>query len=316
MKWLLISLRKGIRNYFGFTQKETNGTILLLALLIILVFAPFFQNFFWSYNQFSNEADRHLQDSLVNLITHTNLEIEPSLPEIELSPFDPNQIGLEDWLKLGLNKKIAERIERYKSKGGKFRRKEDLLRVYDFPQDLYEALEPFIQIEGKQYVAKHKKTYEKKYQAKIYTPDTSKKWTPKEKKQLSKLNLNLADTAQLKRLRGIGEKRALNIIKFREKLGGFAHISQIEEIWGLDSTAIESLKKFAYIESNSWQKIAINTASIVELKKHPYISPKLANVLVNYRLQHGKFNSVEDLKKVKVLESNLLEKLLPYISFD
>lgn len=316
MKLLLVWLRKSIRNYFGFSQKETNGTILLATFLVFLVFAPFLQNIFGVKNNFTSTEDARLQDSLVNLLAQNTSLNEPTLPELELSPFDPNKIGLEDWLRLGLNKKVAERIERYKAKGGKFRKKEDLLRVYDFPQDLYEALEPFVQIEGKQYAAKHKKTYEKKYQAKSYTPDTSKKWTPKEKKQLSKFNLNSADTAQLKRLRGIGEKRALNIIKFREKLGGFAQMSQIEEVWGLDSIAIESLRKFAYIEPNSWQKIAINAASAEELKKHPYISPKLANVLVNYRLQHGKFNSIEDLKKVKILEANVLEKLLPYITFD
>ncbi|MFN3316008.1 MAG: helix-hairpin-helix domain-containing protein, partial [Raineya sp.] len=263
-----------------------------------------------------SQEDTQLQDSLVNLITQISLTEEPTLPELELSPFDPNKISIEDWLKFGLNKKVAERIERYKAKGGKFRKKEDLLRVYDFPQDLYEALEPYIQIEGKTYAPKYKKPYEKKYQAKTYTPDTSKKWEKKEKKQFSKFNLNTADTAQLKRLRGIGEKRALNIIKYREKLGGFAQISQIEEVWGLDSTAIESIKKFAYIEPNSWKKISINTANAEELKKHPYISPKLANVLVNFRLQHGKYQSEADLRKVKALEENILQKLIPYISFE
>ncbi len=316
MKLLLIWLRKGIRNYFGFSQKETNGTILLAVLLVVLVFAPFLQHIFGFKNDFASTQDTRLQDSLVNLLAQNTSLNEPMLPELELSPFDPNKIGLEDWLRLGLNKKVAERIERYKAKGGKFRKKEDLLRVYDFPQDLYEALEPFVQIESKQYASKPKKTYEKKYQAKSYTPDTSKKWTLKEKKQASKFNLNSADTAQLKRLRGIGEKRALNIIKFREKLGGFAQMSQVEEVWGLDSIAIESLKRFTYIEPNSWQKIAINAASANELEKHPYISPKLANVLVNYRLQHGQFNSEEDLKKVKILEANVLAKLLPYITFD
>lgn len=307
---------KLIRNYFGFSQKETKGTVLLSLLLIILAFIPFLRNAFHHKNASSQTADNFLQDSLVNMLAKTSLQNEPAFPDLEIYPFDPNKINKEDWLKFGLNTKVAERIERYKSKGGKFRKKEDLLRVYDFPQDLYEALEPYIQIEGKIYTPKNKKTYEKKHQAKTYPPDTSKKWEKKEKKQLSKFNLNTADTAQLKRLRGIGEKRALNIIKYREKLGGFAQIKQIEEVWGLDSIAIESIKKFAYIEPNSWQKISINTANADEFKKHPYISPKLANILVNYRLQHGKYQSEADLRKVKALEESILQKLMPYLIFE
>lgn len=313
---MLVRFQKIIRNYFGFSQKETKGTVLLSVLLLFLIFTPFFQNVFYSNRAISNKLDAQVQDSLANLIDKLSLQNEPSLPDLELHPFDPNKISKADWLNFGLNKKVAERIERYQAKGGKFRKKEDLLRVYDFPQDLYETLDPYIQIEVRQQASKYPKKTEKKYQSKSYQPDTTKKWTPKGKKQFAKLNLNTADTAQLKTLRGIGEKRALNIIKYREKLGGFAQMNQIEEVWGLDSTSIESIRRFTYIEPGSWKKIAINLANEEELKKHPYISPKLAKILVNYRLQHGKYHSEENLRKIKVLEEVTLQKLLPYLSFD
>ncbi|GAB4126457.1 MAG: helix-hairpin-helix domain-containing protein [Raineya sp.] len=312
---MLSWFQKVIRNYFGFSQKETKGTVALSFLLLILVFVPFLQTTFYSTVPLQT-SDIYLQDSLAAFISANLSTKEPALPDLEFYPFDPNKISKEDWLKLGLKEKVAERIENYKSKGGKFRRKEDLLRVYDFPQDLYEALEPYIQIENKQYTYKYKKPYENKYQAKTDTPKSSKKWIKKEKKEISKFDLNTADTAQLKRLRGIGEKRALNIIKYREKLGGFAQINQVEEIWGLDSVAIKSLKSFTYITPNSWRKITINTANIDDLKTHPYIGYKIANILINYRLQHGKYNSEADLRKVKALEETLLQKILPYLSFE
>jgi len=313
---MLERFRRLIRDYFGFSQKETNGTIVLSFLLFVLIFAPFLQSFFYKEIT-ANVSDARLQDSLVSLLSRVSAEAEPPPPELDLSPFDPNKISTEKWLQFGLSKKVAQRIERYLAKGGKFRKKEDLLRVYDFPQDLYEVLEPYIQIESQQYARKEKKPYKqpKKYENKENL-DTSRKFAQKEKKQFKKFDLNTADTAQLKTLRGIGEKRALNIIKYREKLGGFAQISQIEEVWGLDSIAIESVKKFTYITPNSWKKIAINQAGEEELKKHLYIGYKLAKVLVNYRLQHGKFTSEADLRKVKALDENTLQKLLPYVSFE
>ncbi|MCS6795075.1 MAG: helix-hairpin-helix domain-containing protein [Raineya sp.] len=315
--------QKIIRDFFGFTQKETNGTIILFALLLILLFLPFLQTWFLGKNIQQVSTNTPL-DTLIAHLEGLSNETEPVLPEIELSPFDPNKISKEEWLKLGLNEKVAQRIENYRRKGGKFRKKEDLLRVYDFPEDLYQTLEPFIVIEGnvgqkkpknqnfKKYAQKESKDFEHTFVRK----DTTNKPLKDFQQKISKFDLNKADTAQLKKLRGIGEKRAMNIIKYREKLGGFANLEQIHEVWGLDSLAISSLKKYAYISANSWKKIAINTATVEDMKNHPYIGFRLANTIVNYRLQHGKFQNEADFAKIKAIDETTLQKLKPYLLFD
>lgn len=320
---MLPYLQKVIRNAFGFSQKETNGTILLFAIIGLLLFLPFMQTLLMK-GKFENSANKIFQDSLVVYLENLQAENEPVLPEIELSPFDPNKISKEEWLKLGLNEKVAQRIENYRKKGGKFRKKEDLLRVYDFPDDLYQTLEPFIAIENVNWQKKSSKKSFRQYTRENKQGDSERKFTYKDTNQnrkdfqqkTSKFDLNQADTARLKKLRGIGEKRAMNIIKYREKLGGFASMEQISEVWGLDSVSISSLKKYAYISPNSWKKIAINTASTEDLKNHPYIGFRLANTIVNYRLQHGKFKDEADFAKIKAIDETILQKLKPYLLFD
>lgn len=318
-------LQKIIRNYFGFSQREVNGTIVLFVILAILIALPLLESYFL-VNPTHTFTDKAYQDSIVAYLESLHTETEPPLPEIELAPFDPNQLTKDEWIRLGVPEKVAQRIENYHKKGGRFRKKEDLLRIYDFPEDLYHMLEPFIVVETKilqrrfstkpSYTYKHSsKDDTQKHKKPKPNEDTSRK-QKKYQAKLNKFDLNQADTSQLKTLRGIGEKRALTIIKYRERLGGFASIEQIEEIWGLDSTAVANLKKYTYITPNSWKKIAINSANLEELKKHPYIGARLASVIINYRLQHGPFKSENDLTKIKTLDENTLRKFKPYIVFD
>jgi DNA uptake protein ComE-like DNA-binding protein len=316
---MLASIQRIIRNYFGFSQKETNGVIVLFMVMLASVIVP------WVYstmpaNKLTSQDDVQQQEGLVAAIEKVSLTESTPLPDANFYPFDPNKITKAEWIAFGLNEKVANRIENYLKKGGKFRKKEDVRHIYDFPEDLYEAIESFIVIENtpKKHSPKQSPRYRKsREEVSNWKKDTTKRsQAPKDCSKSRAFDINLADTAQLKKLRGIGEKRALSIIRFREKLGGFASMQQIEEIFGLDSVSIASLKKCTFITPNSWKKIAINTATEEALKQHPYIGYRLASVIVKYRLQHGKYKSEEDLAKIRILENEKLQKLRPYIVYD
>ncbi|GLU51780.1 competence protein ComEA [Dyadobacter frigoris] len=234
----------------------------------------------------------------------------PSKP-VRFFPFDPNTASVDQLEELGIPAFIAKRIDKYRSKGGKFRKKEDLLNIYDFPSDVYQKLESYIKLP--ETGSAYPKT---KYPEKAYANNSF----PKEVKAYNKpvivpFDINTTDTTQLIKLKGIGSKLSLRILKFRDALGGFHSTSQFSEIFGLDSLALTEMNKYAKIQSPV-KKININTATVEELGQHSYLrNKKINSVIVNYRTQHGAFQSVEDLKKVRVLDEKVIEKIGPYLVF-
>lgn len=131
------------------------------------------------------------------------------------------------------------------------------------------------------------------------------------------IDINLADSAALERLPAIGEKLSSRIIRYRDRLGGFTHLEQLEEVYGLQDSTLAILLPFLYISPSFVpQKIYINRTALAELARHPYVGYSLAKMVLAYRLQHGKLGSVEMLKTAVMGEADKIKKFIPYCSFE
>ena len=325
-----------VRDYFGFSHKETRGFIVLIFLTLLCLLIPFVYRFLSNRKPVDTSvADQHKLDSLVALM-QTEEAKQPQFgdqsdkdkttaerfSEPKLFKFDPNTVSVAGWQQLGLPRWLAERIEKYRSKGGQFRKKEDLLRIYDFPPDLYEQLEPYITL--KEAVHSDGFATNKPYSAnEPYTSNNRPAFTERSepyptersaKSALQPFDINTADTSQLIALKGIGATLAGRIVKFRDALGGFVSTDQFRDIYGLDSLAREELQKFGKIRS-AIRKIPVNTASAEELDRHPFLSRRQAQIIVNYREQHGAYTSAESLKPIRILDAKTIEKIAPYLDF-
>jgi len=124
----------------------------------------------------------------------------------------------------------------------------------------------------------------------------------------------MADTTAFISLPGIGSKLAARIINFRDKLGGFYSVEQVKETFGLPDSTYQKIKQYLNLENPSVKKININTATVDELKAHPYIKYILANPIVAYRNEHGLFSKIEDVKKVMVVTEEVYSRIAPYLS--
>jgi len=65
----------------------------------------------------------------------------------------------------------------------------------------------------------------------------------------SPLDINTADTTAFIALPGLGSKLALRIVSFREKLGGFSHVAQIKEVYGLRDSVYQKLLPYLRCDS-------------------------------------------------------------------
>ena len=61
------------------------------------------------------------------------------------------------------------------------------------------------------------------------------------------ININTADIYDLQRLPGIGEKRASNIISWREEHGPFQSVDQLDEVSGIGPGILDSLSEYACV---------------------------------------------------------------------
>lgn len=326
-----------IRDYFGFSHKESRGFAVLLFLTVLCLLIPFIYRFLADRNPVdTSAADQRKLDSLVALMrtdearqpryadnTDSRKTTTERFSEPKLFAFDPNTVSVAGWQQLGLPRWMAERIEKYRSKGGQFRRKEDLLRIYDFPPDLYDQLEPYITLKDAQPASRFSPDRYGPTKPYASAPYPNTPYAPRDrpaypdrpaKPVLQPFDINTADTAQLIALKGIGSTLAARIVKYRDGLGGFVAPGQFREIYGLDSLALAELEKFGQIRS-AVRKISVNTASADELDRHPFLSRRQAQLIVSYREQHGAYTSPESLKPIRILDARTIEKITPYLEF-
>lgn len=224
---------------------------------------------------------------------------------IRMQVFDPNTVDSITLLHLGFKPWQAKNMLKYRAKGGKYRKKEDLKKLYGMTDSMYLALTPYIYIKDSIVVDS----------ARIDSVhmDSLPKWKSPKKDTI--LNLRTADTTELKLIRGIGSYRAKMIVRYREQLGGYARVEQIMEARGMDKVIADSILPHFYIDSVVVNKIPINHIRPEVLQRHPYLNFEQAKAIYEYRRKHIRIKSAEELKKIKGLSPTDIEKILIYLDF-
>ncbi len=126
------------------------------------------------------------------------------------------------------------------------------------------------------------------------------------------LDLNMADSTELVRLPGIGTATAMKIIRYRERLGGYTEITQLAEIDGLPDSL---MKWFIITDTIPVSRIAVNKATLAELRRHPYIDFYQARAIVEFRNERGIIKSPEQLSFMEEFTAQDLIRLKPYLDF-
>ena len=278
----------------GFSRSQSNGFLILLPLLFGILFSQPISRAFLKNRVSASASDIRKLDSLVALWPVS----DSTRCSKKLFPFDPNAALTEELSDLGFASHVCRRIVNYRSKGGRFRIKKDLLKIHGVDSGHYLTLVPFIQLP----------------EAMPANNGQSKARNSLKPPLQIRFDLNNADTIQLQSIHGIGQRLALRIWKYRDALGGFMSQNQLYEVYKLDSIVVNRLINKTFIEKGfEPRRLNINTANQNELAAHPYLSHKMAGVIVAYRFQHGKFTSLEDLRNLPGFDSVTLTKLNPYL---
>ena len=180
-------------------------------------------------------------------------------PVIRLQPFDPNTADSTLLVTVGLKPWMARNLIRYRNAGKVFRRPEDLQRLYGMNDSLYSTLLPFIQIDTAMFASS--------FGIGSIISDTDTvitAYTPRIKRDTI-LDLNTADTTEFMLLRGVGRFTAMQIIRYRQALGGYYSTSQLYEISEIANDRIDSLLPHLYADTSLITPIDVNRASVKQL---------------------------------------------------
>lgn len=310
-----------LRSYFGFSQRETNGFLILLLITVLAAAAPFLFDKISQPDAYSPLADQAALDSLAayldtaspapRYVVKEKLGL-PAATTNRLQQFNPNTATQEALMNLGISRYAAGNIIKYRQKAGGFRYKEQLRRIYGLPETLYYQLYPYIELPSQ---TASQKNFNKPELANTRTYPNQSEYKTRNNFKLQPFDLNTADTTQLKKIRGIGTKLSARIVNFRNKLGGFAHKGQLAEVYGLSPEVVDSIHKYTFIQPDfAPQPLALNSASLEELRGHPYVGFNLARLIIAYRTQHGGFRNPEEIKNIKLVNEEIYQKLKPYLS--
>ena len=211
--------------------------------------------------------------------------------KIEYRPFRIDTASAEYLHRLGFSVRQAELVVRSRDMIGGYRNMAEFEECYAVDSAMATRLQPYIIFEQR---------------------DTT---TPQREELKLPIDINSADSATLVRLRGIGPKSAMHIIRYRELLGGYYSKSQISELEVVTEENFHKILPEIWCDSAKIKKIFINFARSKELEVHPYVSNQMLRRIVNYRELKGGWSTIEEMIESKILSDEEAAKIAPYLDF-
>jgi len=296
------------KDFFYYTKSERRVILLLLAIALLLLGI-------WAVMEYLRPVEvpvtlsesEEIDSFLANLEEQEKIR-KSHTPKNEISavlqPFDPNTADSVLLRQLGLPVYIVRNILKYRAKGGVFRSPESFSRIYGLKEEVYQKLKPYITIAPLVSVS-HVRT-DTFRQLKDTIP-----YVPKYEEGTI-VDLNKADTSILKRIPGIGSTLARMIVVYRQRLGGFYDVVQLQEV---PHVGVE-LNKWFVVTPAGLHKIQVNSASLDKLRSHPYMDFYKAKAIMEYRRKRGKIKGLSQLSMFEEFTEKDLKRLSPYLTFE
>lgn len=131
-----------------------------------------------------------------------------------------------------------------------------------------------------------------------------------------RLDPNTAPAEQLDRLPGIGPAIAERIVERRREVGRFRSLEDLRTVPGVGPAALDRIAPYVTLgrgpvgaSPSTGAQIDLNRAEAAELDELPGIGPSIAERIVTYREEHGRFREWQDLENVSGIGPRLRERL-------
>lgn len=265
--------------YFIFSEKERKGIIVLGVILTLSIVFTL-------------------------LLPHKNGIVGKALPlaspTLHLFTFDPNTIDSANAIHLGIPIKQVNTLMHYREKGGRFYKKEDILKLYGLDPVIAHQLIPFIELtssesksgsyknrdNGNNFKSNHDyaHTYkmnhykEKKYGPWLKMKNGSVSWT---------IDINEAGANEWHDKTKLPMNIVHQIINFKNHLGGFTHPLQLKKVYGLADTAFQNLRPHLVVQKNFKPLLNSSTMNFAQWKSLGIFEDQQVFEILKMRKQQG-----------------------------
>ncbi len=265
---------------FGFRFSRTQKAVLFFLTLLLCTQSVVF--FFVKTNE---NASGFFEDKVLQAKWDASMAVNNKI----IYPFNPNYISSYKAYQLELTPKQYEAILAWRKKGFFFQNLEEFRAITSVSNDWTDTYAPF------------------------FKWPKNKKAVVKPKRKLMQLGeLNAATLSDLRKVNGVGEVLSQRILRYKKRLGGFASLDQLHEVYGLDSAVVKRMSTQFSLSAVSYTKIDFQTASLSELAALPYLSYQEAKQLVRLRT-HSDTLSFQGLKKALKWDSLKFQRLALYL---
>ena len=198
--------------------------------------------------------------------------------------FGIDTVGVDYLRLIGFSTRQAEALIEYRRRGGGIFSMNELRDCYAVSEEMADSLEHFVILSIRD---PHKGLIE----------------------------INSADSATLRKVRGIGEKSVVAVLQYRKLLGGFVRKEQISELKCVTAENFLRISEQIYCDSCKISKIDINFAPASDFEAHPYMSRRALKLILETRESKGGWNSIEEMQEDKIFTEEQAKAIAPYLLF-
>ena len=224
-------------------------------------------------------------DKKSNLHNDTTSITKPTPPTFSSDNFDPNTATHKELVAHGIPAKISHTIIKFRNGRKVFHNTDDLLKVYGMTSTLLDSLRDRITLAP----------MEDSVDSTLLVTSTI-------------IDLSTTTPEELLKIDGIGKYFSEAIVNYRDALGGYLRIEQLEEVPGMKPEVYEKLKgKFGI--SGKIKKFVPIALDFREALSHPYMDFETTKLLHNLSANDYEVE-LEKLIKKGMVDSRLIPYLL------
>jgi DNA uptake protein ComE-like DNA-binding protein len=210
------------KSYFIFTSKEQKGIVVLGCILSLSLLLHYL-----------------LPATSAKVERFSNAKNKPKA----FFYFDPNLLDSVQGYQLGLSRKQMTILYHYREKGGRFNKKEDLLKWYGLSAMQANNLMPWVRIQSKDSIAYNKQN----------SRPTWGKYAPE------KIDINNSNATQWIRITGLPAYKVKRILTYQKWTGGFTNIQSLKKVYGITAFDFEMIFPYLKYQANTSKKMAYQT---------------------------------------------------------